>query len=404
MRSIYLILFLCCFACACKERYGLPMDTSLSHSLVVEGNILKGDSTVIRLSRTTAIGEPQIFPESGATVRVEGDDNNTYTLFESEPGVYKTAPIELNSSTKYRLTINAAGKAYESEWTSVINTADIDTVYWQRANGVEIFIKSSGTADDSRYYKWDYEEVWDFYSKYKSYAYFTSVGVNEYGQPVYQCIDKVVNGTTYTTCIERYDPLGLTYNDSIYHCWKYDNSSSINIGSTAALTDNVAFTTVRKIEENGFELANLYSILVKQTGLSKESYEFYQILKGNTESLGTIFDAQPDQLKTNLTCVTDPREVVIGFVNATSVKSKRIFISNSEIGDWHYDPFSCIDTSFLNNEPDVANALGFSQIPVNILESEQTEPYRILSYSTSASSCVDCRTRGVHRKPDFWPY
>ena len=404
MRPAYLILLLSCFALACKERYGLPIDRSLSNSLVVEGNILKGDSTVIRLSRTTATSERQIISETGASVKIEGDDNSTYTLFESEPGLYKSAPIDLNSSTKYRLHINTGGKEYQSEWTSLINTAGIDTVYWQRANGVEIFIKSSGTADDSKYYKWDYEDVWDFYSKYKSYAYFTSVGVNEYGQPNYQCIDKVVNGVAYTTCVEKYDPFGVTYNDSIYHCWKYGNSTSINIGSTAALTDNIAFTSVRKIEENGFELANLYSILVKQTGLSKESYEFYQMLKGNTESLGTIFDSQPDQLKTNLICVSDPREVVIGFVDATSVKSKRIFISKSEVGDWHYDPFSCVDTSFLNSEAAVATALGFSQVPVNILETERSEPYRILSYSTSAAFCVDCRTRGVHRKPDFWPY
>jgi hypothetical protein len=403
MRSNLLILLCCCLLVGCKDRYGLPIDTARNNSLVVEGNILKGDTTVVRLSRTTAASERQLVVETGASVKVEGEDNSVYALSESEPGVYKVAPIDLDASAKYRLRINTRGKEYESEWTSLINTADIDTVYWERTNGIEIFVKSSGNVDDSRYYKWDYEEVWDFFSKYKSHAYFTWVGVNEFGQPIIQCIDKDVNGQPYTTCVEPYDSLGISYNDSIYHCWKYENSSAINIGSTAALTENVMLATVRRIERDGFELTNLYSVLVKQTGLSPESYEFYQILKGNTEGRGSIFDAQPNQLKTNLRCTSDPDEVVIGYINTTSVKTRRLFISNSEIGDWHYDPFTCGDSSFRNNENDVAGAVGASQVPVDILEKETTAPFRILRYSTSSKFCVDCRTRGVHRKPDFWP-
>jgi hypothetical protein len=404
MRLILIILIAFCLLGACKDRYGLPMERSLSNSLVVEGNILKGDSTFIRLSRVTSVGDLNLLPETGATVIVEGADNTTTTLSETEPGLYKVAPIDLNSSVNYRLRILSGSKEYESDWTSLINTADIESVFWERNDGIDILVKSSGNADNSRYYKWDYEEVWDFYSKYKSYAYFTYVGLDERLQPIIQCIDKEENGEQFNTCIDVYGPFGSVYNDSMYHCWKYQQSRSITIGSTAALNDNVMQSVVRKIENNGFELNSLYSILVKQTGLSKESYEFYKILKGNSEGVGTIFDAQPSQLKTNLHCVTDPGERVIGFIDATSVKTKRLFISNSEVGDWNYDPYmGCVNGNCNNGPEAVEEAVNFGQVPVEVLEFEDDPAFRVTQVSTSSSLCVDCRLRGVHRKPEFWP-
>lgn len=404
MRSVLLFLFISFAIYACRDRYGLPMEKALSNSLVVEGNILKGDSTVIKLSRATAAGERQIRPETGATVAVESDDNSSFALSETEPGVYKVAPIDLNASVRYRLRIFTGGKDYESEWTFLINTADIDTLVWERRNGIDISVKSSGSSDNNRYYKWDYDEVWDFYSKYKSYAYYTSVGVDERGQPIIQCVDKDENGVRYNTCVEVYGPFGSVYNDSMYHCWKYQTSHNINIGSTVTLSDNVIQAVVRKIEENSFELNNLYSILVKQTGLSKECYEFYKILKRNSEGLGTIFDAQPSQLKSNLRCTSDPGEVVLGFIDATSVKTKRLFISNSDVGQWNYNPYlGCRENVYGNSAEAVADAISFSQVPGEVLEYESIPTFRVSSYSTVSALCVDCRLRGVHKKPDFWP-
>src|SRR5690349_11096704 len=117
MRPIFLLLLGMLLSISCRERYGLPIERSLSNSLVVEGNILKGDSTIIRLSRATAVAERNVLPETGATVRVEGSDNSSFTLSESAPGIYKIAPVDINPSSQYRLRITSAGKEYESDWT-----------------------------------------------------------------------------------------------------------------------------------------------------------------------------------------------------------------------------------------------------------------------------------------------
>ena len=391
---------------ACRERYGLPLEASREGLLVVEGNILNGDTTKIRRSRTSPISERTLIPETGANVQIEGDDNSVYHLAEAEPGLYKSDFLTLNNANRYRLKIQAKSNEYESEWLDVISTAEIDSVIWERNNGVKIAVSSHGTPDDSRYYKWDYDEVWEFHADYESRAYFTYV-VDENGIRHFQNMDVTRDGITYNSYIEAYcQPYGECINDTMYYCWKYNSSSNINIGSTAALSDNSILAPIRSIEDNGFELSYLYSILVKQTGLSPQGYEFYRILEGNTESLGTIFDAQPSEMKTNLKCVTNPNEVVIGFIDATSVKSKRIFISIRQLRDWHnFDGYDCTDTMSTRGrtiEQAVSEAIVSGKVPLTITINPNP-PHQIVGFTMANRYCADCRMRGVHKKPDFWP-
>jgi hypothetical protein len=404
------LIFLLLTLAACRERYGLPLEAAKNNLLVVEGNILNGDTTRIRLSRTSPIAERTLVAESGATLQIEGDDNSVVPLVESptEPGTYSSPPLTLNNARQYRLRIYSGDKEYESAWLTVVNTAPIDSVFWQRDerdNGVEISVASRGSDADSRYYKWDYDEVWEFHAKYECTAYFTYVLMPN-GTKEYRCLDVTHDGFTYNTCLEPwfYPPNGQR-NDSMYTCWKYQTSRNINIGSAASFSNNTIVKPVRKIERDSWELSWLYSIMVKQTGLSKEGYDFYRILEGNSESLGTIFDAQPSEMKTNLRCVTTAAETVIGFVDATTVQTKRLFIGFREVPDWtkvdiYYS--GCTDTlqkRFMTYEEQVERKL----VPTLTNVSMGPPPYRIGLAGLTYPYCADCTMRGEHRRPDFWP-
>src|SRR5688572_13068325 len=149
MRSLVIVSLFFLSLAACRERYGLPLEAARDNLLVVEGNIVNGDTTKIRLSRTSPIGERNLVPEPGASLQIEGEDNSVYYLFESEePGLYKSDFLTLSNNGKYRLKILSGSSVYESEWLSVISTPDIDSVSWKRDNGVEIFVTSHGTAGD----------------------------------------------------------------------------------------------------------------------------------------------------------------------------------------------------------------------------------------------------------------
>ena len=62
-----------------------------------------------------------------------------------------------------------------------------------------------------------------------------------------------------------------------------------------------------------------------------------QKMKKNTEQVGTLFDAQPSQISGNFKCLTNPGELVIGFVEVTEEQTKRAFIYNSQVPGWSYN-------------------------------------------------------------------
>ena len=109
-------------------------------------------------------------------------------------------------------------------------------------------------------------------------------------------------------------------------------------------------------------------------------------------------------MKTNLKCVTDPNETVIGFVDATSVATKRLFISAKEVPEWryYYTGDNCGD-SLLQRNYSFQQMIDFGLMPTEIISFDTTAPFQIRYHNISYKGCVDCRLRGVHRKPDFWP-
>src|SRR5690606_11887431 len=112
-------------------------------------------------------------------------------------------------------------------------------------------------------------------------------------------------------------------------------SANILIASSAKLqSDRIAEAPLLQIPTGSEKLGWRYSILVRQYALDKNAYEFYDLMKKNTESIGTIFDPQPSEIRGNFTCITNPEEPVIGHVTASTVTEKRIFINSTEVSDW----------------------------------------------------------------------
>lgn len=163
------------------------------------------------------------------------------------------------------------------------------------------------------------------------------------------------------------------------------------------------FYLLQSIQRGAIELSVLYSILLKQYALSNEGYEFYVKMKKNTESLGSIFDAQPSDISGNVECITDPSELVIGYVEFTTAEEKRLFIDNRDLTDWSYEQ-DC-EYYFSNphlNEPGVIlNLVKESLVPTSI--AEYLPGGGIKKFVVQKETCVDCRLKGSNVKPDFWP-
>jgi len=384
MRFSYacLCLFFILIMAGCKKPYNPGAIKSAGSYLVVEGFISTNDTIVVKLSRTVRVDSHRSADTVlGAAVAVEDDQNGSFSLTEAANGRYKLGGLALNESRKYRLRIKTADKKeYVSDFVQPVSTPPIDSVgYTINGDKIDFYVNTHNAPTASRYYRWDYGETWmirtKFVSLFKAY----------------------VSGTD-----RRIGYRSLR--DEINICWSSDSSSSITLGSSDKLTQNViASQPITSVPRKSEKFTERYSILVNQYALSKDAYTYYQKLKTNTEQLGSIFDAQPSQLTGNVHCVTNPGEPVLGYIAAGSVTHKRIFVNGSDLPPALLDLpyYGCTADTLLYTNSYFARFYYLDEIPVNaIVDPKNTKD--TLGYTASSGICVDCTLRGTNKQPAFW--
>jgi hypothetical protein len=359
---------------SCKERFDPKLQPAQTNFLVVEGFINANGATTIRLSRTTPLEKLAVKkPELGAQVKIKGDNNTEYTVSEKGNGTYTSDLLTLNANVKYQVHIKTkTGGEYLSELTSIKIAPPIDSVSWQpKDNGIQLSVSAHDQPNNSRYYKWEYEETWEIRSAFMSYFEFK-------------------NGI-----LTERNPADVP---KLYYCWNSTISTSILLGSSAQLSNNVIhLAPLIYIPIDSRKISVRYSILVKQYSLDREAYDFYKMLKGNTESLGSIFDSQPTDLTGNIVSISNPLEKVIGYISAGTMVEKRIFLLAHEVKSKYLQP--CLITTVKNHPDSIKASLGGSLQPFS---ADAFPPAPISEYYASSPVCIDCRLSGTNVKPSFW--
>ena len=377
MKRIFYILFLCMVYTSintgCKKSYTPPAIKADNKFLVIDGTLISSaDSpTVLTLSRTIKLTDTTFSSsfEPDAAVSVESKNGQTINFTEESNGRYKANSVILNYADQYRLKIQTAnGNQYESDYVDVKRTPPIDSITWQYQNDIMIFANTHDPLNNTKYYRWDFVETWQHESK------FSRTIAQQNGLIYY------VDSTNQT-----------------FDCWSSANSTQILTGSSVALSEDVISNNlINTIPKNSDKAAIRYSILVKQYALSEDAYQYFEILKKNNESLGSIFDAQPTQLVGNIHSVKNPAEIVVGFFTASSVQQQRIFIDRA------------------SNPPDTGRSCDIINIPQDpnnyLLYNYPDKAYEPYYYGTmpdviylAKNYCLDCRANGgTTIKPSYW--
>lgn len=370
----YLVGCLLLWLGSCIEPYRPEVIQVPNNYLVVDGFINSTGPTTIRLSRTVNLDGATIPPgELKARVFIEEEGGAQFDLKEGTNGNYTGNPLQLNATRRYRLRIRTAdGKEYASGYEANKITPPIDSVTWEiRNDAVQLYVSTHDPAQNTRYYRWKFDETYEFTSAFYSAYEYTRTGITDRREP-------------------------------IFTCWRGGSSSAILIGSSAKLTqDVISEYPLFTIPSNSVKIDRKYSLLVKQYAQTKEAYEYAETLKKNTESIGTLFDPLPTQLTGNIQCLTVPEEPVIGYINVSSLQEKRIFIKRDQLPpNWraiHEYSLCKLDTVLL---ADMAKSFSSQQIlPVGEVLSEMGG---VIGYTASSNLCVDCRVRGTNVKPGFW--
>ena len=362
---VWLLLLL---AAGCVDPYRPPEIASPNSYLVVNGffDSAPGAATTISLSRTQNLTDTKApTAETKAQVTIESQSKATYTLKEGTAGVYSLSGITPVTGETYRLHIRTTkGVDYYSDYVPVIQTPPIDSISRRiEENGLQINVNTHDPKNNTRYYRWEFDSVWEYTSLYNS----TLELKNN------QIIDRQQN---------------------VYRCWSSENSTNIMTTSTVRLSqDVVSQFPLTFIPANSIKLGVKYSILVRQIALSQTGFDYYDQLAKITQNIGSIFDPQPSQITGNIRSATNASDLVLGFFRVGNVTTKRLFVSRSQV------PFSWVaNTGFGGCTVDTLSLSDVRKFLPTIISS-----YEGGKYLTTSEFCADCRARGgTNKRPDFW--
>jgi hypothetical protein len=360
---------------ACVEPFETPVQDKDVNFLVVDGFLNTTNGTAnVKLSRASVLHDAvSTIPEENAQVEIEDNNGSRFPLIARGLGVYDATHNNISLTDQYRIYIlTTDGKEYRSKFITPKVAPPIDELAWvPTSDGVHVRVDTHDDSKQSRYYRWDFVETWEYR------APISSDFLMENGEPRYRLPE-----------------------EQIWVCYRSLPSSQILTTSTVRLSeDRVNDFDLTFLPRATSKLGVRYSILVRQFAMSQEAYEYWEELKKTTESLGGLFDPQPGKVTGNMANIADDSEVVIGYFDAGSASEKRLFIRFSELPT-HLKvttPFAtCTEESIGVNEVATLS-------PLYLITSAITEGITVIGYRYTTTACADCRYQGGSIiKPEFW--
>jgi hypothetical protein len=363
---------------ACRTPFDPEIPVNETSILVVEGYLdSDGKRSELKLSRTLPLDSKASFaPEEKASVALTSGSGQRIALLEEKPGVYifQTKIPEAGTYTLEIILRN--GERYRSKSLKPIRTPEIIDAGFQRdEDGVEVFVTTKGdeNADD---FLWTYEETWIYRPRIRtSYIYDPTIG----------------------------NVRDRTEAEQISLCFKTKSSPSILLETSSRFQDQVVFKkTIADIPEGDERIMDRYSILISQKAIDQESVAFWEILKKNTEDIGSIFSPLPSLIGGNIVSMDDSSRPVIGQVSLGVVRQRRIYINLAEVSPWNYiDPKfnDCVISQEEVYRSNYASTFGNgSVVPARPLMAGTT----IVAYYVTDQRCADCTLYASKIKPEFW--
>jgi hypothetical protein len=136
-------------------------------------------------------------------------------------------------------------------------------------------------------------------------------------------------------------------------------------------------------------------MLVNQYSLSADEYVYWEKVQNIFQEVGSLYDITPASISSNIYCIENPNEKVLGYFSVSAKSSKRIFVDDKFSGVANLY-LSCATDTIKDNRPIVGLGLYLWVIEDGSLV---RPPYKIL---TNNLNCADCTTRGTKIKPSYW--
>lgn len=373
MKKWIFILALAAGLSSCIYPYTPDIESNPEETLVVDGHILVGGTSSIRLSYLIPInGKSTRTPR--ALAWLEDNKGNRYQA-PGEAVLTNSFDIPTHpapGATEFRAVVEVDNETYTSAWitpdpapeiTDIRFTADASTVY------VTVDLKPG--VEKTGYAGFMLEETWEFHSD------------------VYPEI--FIDPDTW-----EYYPPGPNYEYPYYWCYRsvaFNGSLLVDYSSLSG--DVIRDIPVRNFSRSDSRNHRRYSILVKGFALSKEAYDYNKQTQDLSQVGGDLFSPDPGALEGNLVCETHPEKDVMGFVQAGYVTTRRAFLSNIYL----YAVKPIVEYAYVTLDDMPVYYYDYNYRPVM-----KTAFYDgVVDYGWAPHRCINClEAGGTQEKPDFW--
>jgi len=381
IKTILYILILISLV-GCIKPYEPEFKEESVNKYVVEGGINSVPGLQqISISITSSVTNPHYIPVDGCRGEIIDELGNSFPLEAFGDGKYGCWMTENNLviGRAYMLkVILPDGDIIESKYDRMPSGPEVDDIYYEVediptntpgswVHGLQFYTNLRANETDSKYYRWRLIETWESHTQYPKEFYYDG----EVGRIVPPDSSKM-------------------------YCWTIRNIDEIFTLTTENFSSNeYEQFPLHFIPNTTAKLAIQYSLLVQQIALSQDAYTYWDQLRINSSQDGGLYNTQPIAIKGNMENINNPDKEVLGFFQAYSLTSRRIFVGG--IGDLNNNYSDGCQESELGHG-------GFLNIcpcdyPAYLLSDGETYSMTVIS-----NECVDCTLRGGSTiKPDYWP-
>lgn len=381
IRKGVILFFTVSVLSSCVEPFDAEVSSKELDILIIDGyiNIGPGETRIVLSKVSTLNNGDAIQYEEEAEVYIQNETGEAYLLNETDEGIYTSGELNLPENNRYRLYIRLSdGKEYHSTLQAPKITPAIDSIHWEyKPDLLYIYANAHDATNESRYYRWSYQEDWQIKTPFKSELKY----------------DKNENPPIF----ERPDPEML----DMHNCWKKIKSNGLIFGSTAVLTNDVIKFPVVAIPHGSERISVKYSIIVNQHTITQAEFNYLTLMNKNSTQTGSFFDPMPSQLFGNIKRMDDPDETVIGYVGVYTTVQATLFILEDELPPSDVSQLACETITFLNTFDNRETYLGGARPPyVPFQLFEQDGNPMIVAMPTKG--CMDCRSDTTGPRPDYW--
>lgn len=331
---IVLLICLCLVCISCKKEYQ-NIAGNTSGLFCVDASLVKNRETQkIIITRSVSSTNDDIPYVKGCQVYVEDENGNKrYFTETSSQGIY-TADIEddyLVINRQYRLTIETTGgETYQSDYEKLYDCPPVDSIYFEYStkysyslekivDGIQFYVDVKAGGDYSEYYRWLFNETWEYRIPYYYKGYWDSDTL------------LISDVKDLRTCYMNMDYIFLCSSSLADLTSTYKNKIALNFVNT-----------------NSVKLRYRYSMLLKQLSLTPEAYAYWNQKKIELQESDGMYTTQPAQNTTNIKNIDNGDETILGYFWVGKKTEKRILIN---IPLNNKDNYTCVlDTIELSYE------------------------------------------------------